>query len=93
MKTSTLIASVAIAGANAGVLFNKYPDMHTEFTEGGKPINSKICQTFSNYDFFDLQPFDNINRNKKTHTPTVISGFSGASAFAYKACQPYWTLK
>jgi len=39
----------------------------------GQPINFIFCQAFSGYDFFDLNTFDSLHRNKTAKTPARIT--------------------
>jgi uncharacterized membrane protein YqgA involved in biofilm formation len=89
MKYSLIAASMA--SAQAGRLFNKFEPVDTQLID--QTIGTGFCQAYDQLDFFNLQPFDSVNRDKKTHTPSVVGGFTGNSAFAYKACQPQWDMK
>jgi len=79
-----------LAGLTSAHTF--YPAAQTQLDTS---VNSLFCQPVTeDFDFFDLRSFDALNRDKTTHTPSVLdAGFTDNSAFMYKTCQPPWEMK
>jgi len=57
--------------------------------QAAQDIGSGLCQALSGYDFFDLNDYDVLNRDKAAHEPASISGSN--NSFQYKLCQPAWS--